>query len=72
MNDRLLTVYAPPVEEDISPGSDLAAILVNALRRNRIDLKDGDILVIASKVVSKADGRLLSVKDRAEFEDLVK
>ncbi|MGO1783404.1 MAG: coenzyme F420-0:L-glutamate ligase, partial [Brevibacterium aurantiacum] len=54
MNDRLLTVYAPPVEEDISPGSDLAAILVNALRRNRIDLKDGDILVIASKVVSKA------------------
>ena len=71
MNDRLLTVYAPPVEEDIAPGSDLAAILVNALRRNRIDLKDGDILVIASKVVSKSDGRLRTVKDRAEFEDLV-
>lgn len=72
MNDRLLTVYAPPVEEPIEAGSDLAAILVNALRRNRIDLKDGDILVIASKVVSKADGRMRSVKDRAEFEDLVK
>ncbi|NJC57958.1 coenzyme F420-0:L-glutamate ligase [Brevibacterium marinum] len=72
MNDRLLTVYAPPVEEDISAGSDLAAILVNALRRNRIDLKDGDILVIASKVVSKADGRLRRVQDRIEFENLVK
>ena len=72
MNDRLLTVYAPPVEEGITAGSDLAAILVNALRRNRIDLKDGDILVIASKVVSKADGRLRAVTDRAEFEDLVK
>ncbi|MCI4011308.1 coenzyme F420-0:L-glutamate ligase [Brevibacterium sp. ZH18] len=72
MNDRLLTVYAPPVDEDITAGSDLAAILINALRRNRIDLKDGDILVIASKVVSKAEGRLCSVADRAEFEDLVK
>lgn len=71
MNDRLLTVYAPPVDEDIEPGSDLAAILINSLRRNRIDLKDGDILVIASKVVSKADGRLRTVDDRAEFEELV-
>lgn len=71
MNDRLLTVYAPPVEEDIEPGSDLAAILINSLRRNRIDLKDGDILVVASKVVSKADGRLRTVGDRAEFEELV-
>ncbi|RAE30271.1 F420-0--gamma-glutamyl ligase, partial [Burkholderia multivorans] len=71
MNDRLLTVYAPPVDEDIRPGSDLAAILVTSLRRNRIDLKDGDILVIASKVVSKAAGRLASVADRTEFEELV-
>lgn len=71
MNDRLLTVYAPPVDDDIRPGSDLAAILVTSLRRNRIDLKDGDVLVIASKVVSKAAGRLTSVADRAEFEDLV-
>src|SRR5699024_1388928 len=71
MNDRLLTVYAPPVEEEVAPGSDLAAILINALRRNRIDLKDGDILVVASKVVSKAEGRLTTVADRTEFEDLV-
>ncbi|RBP66135.1 coenzyme F420-0:L-glutamate ligase/coenzyme F420-1:gamma-L-glutamate ligase [Brevibacterium sanguinis] len=71
MNDRLLTVYAPPVEEPIVPGSDLAAILINALRRNRIDLKDGDVLVIASKVVSKATGRITEVRDRAEFEELV-
>ncbi len=71
MNDRLLTVYAPPVEEAIGVGSDLAAILINALRRNRIDLKDGDVLVIASKVVSKAEGRIRQVDTRAEFEDLV-
>ena len=71
MNDRLLTVYAPPVEEEITPGSDLSAVLINALRRNRIDLKDGDILVVASKVVSKAEGRLRTVADRAEFEELV-
>src|SRR5699024_9588056 len=71
MNDRLLTVYAPPVEEEVAAGSDLDAILINALRRNRIDLKDGDVLVVASKVVSKAEGRLTTVADRTEFEDLV-
>lgn len=71
MDNRLLTIYAPPVEEDIVHGSDLAAILINALRRNRIDLKDGDILAIASKVVSKAEGRTRTVVDRGEFENLV-
>ncbi len=39
----------------------LADLIVNALQRNAIELQAGDLLVIAQKVVSKAEGRLLSL-----------
>ena len=38
---------------DILPGDDLADVLVKAICNNNIVLKDGDILVIAHKVVFK-------------------
>jgi coenzyme F420-0:L-glutamate ligase/coenzyme F420-1:gamma-L-glutamate ligase len=40
----------------VEPGDDLAGILIEALRENGLDLVDGDILVLAQKIVSKADG----------------
>jgi coenzyme F420-0:L-glutamate ligase len=40
---------------EIRPGDDLAALIAE----HAPDLKDGDVLVITSKVVSKAEGRLL-------------
>ncbi|MEJ6654927.1 MAG: coenzyme F420-0:L-glutamate ligase, partial [Pseudomonas sp.] len=46
---------------DILPGDDLADVLVKAIRSNDIVLKDGDILVIAHKVVSKAEGQVVSL-----------
>jgi len=36
----------------------LADILVRALRDSRVALQDGDILVVAQKIVSKAEGRM--------------
>ena len=43
----------------IHPGDDLAAILTKALVQTKIDLQDGDILVLAQKIVSKAEGRMV-------------
>jgi coenzyme F420-0:L-glutamate ligase/coenzyme F420-1:gamma-L-glutamate ligase len=43
----------------IRAGDDLAAILIAALRRVPTALADGDVLVIAQKIVSKAEGRLV-------------
>lgn len=40
---------------EISPGDDLAALIVAAVP----DLRDGDILVVTSKIVSKAEGRVV-------------
>lgn len=45
----------------IKPGDDLVVILLNAVAQNQIHLEDGDILVLAQKIVSKAEGRLVDL-----------
>ncbi len=45
----------------VAAGDDLAGLLATALRRGDIAPEDGDILVVAQKVVSKAEGRLVDL-----------
>jgi coenzyme F420-0:L-glutamate ligase/coenzyme F420-1:gamma-L-glutamate ligase len=45
----------------IRPGDNLADIILNALCTTNIDLVDGDILVLTSKILSKAEGRLVDL-----------
>jgi coenzyme F420-0:L-glutamate ligase / coenzyme F420-1:gamma-L-glutamate ligase len=45
----------------VEPGNDLAAITVAALRSNGLVLRGGDVLVVAQKIVSKAEGRYVDV-----------
>jgi coenzyme F420-0:L-glutamate ligase / coenzyme F420-1:gamma-L-glutamate ligase len=45
----------------IHPGDDLAEILLSALQTAKITPDDGDILVVAQKIVSKAEGRLVNL-----------
>ncbi len=45
----------------IRHGDDLADIIVAGLRESNITLEDGDILVLASKIVSKAEGRTVNL-----------
>lgn len=51
-----LRVWAPDGVPEVRPGDDLAAALLAALGPGA--LADGDILVVTSKVVSKAEGRV--------------
>jgi dehydro coenzyme F420 reductase / coenzyme F420-0:L-glutamate ligase / coenzyme F420-1:gamma-L-glutamate ligase len=51
---------------EVSPGTDLTALLIDALSPARPDgpvLYDGDIVVVTQKIVSKAEGRLLAIAD---------
>lgn len=50
-----LTVHAPDGVPEIVEGTDLAAVLVGL-----VDLVDGDVVVVTSKVVSKSEGRVRS------------
>jgi coenzyme F420-0:L-glutamate ligase/coenzyme F420-1:gamma-L-glutamate ligase len=45
----------------IQPGDDLAGIILYALDRAGLSLMDGDVLVVAQKIVSKAEGRLVNL-----------
>lgn len=58
-----LTVQALPGIPMIRAGDDLAAIIHDALQAAGIGLADGDVVCIAQKVVSKAEGRLLALAD---------
>ncbi|HVU74353.1 MAG TPA: coenzyme F420-0:L-glutamate ligase [Mycobacteriales bacterium] len=48
---------------EVRPGDDLAALLVDAVVRSGEPLEDGDVVVVTSKVVSKAEGRLVAVPE---------
>lgn len=45
----------------VSPGDDLAAILIAAIKAQGTPLATDDILVVAQKIISKAEGRLLDL-----------
>lgn len=45
----------------IRPGDDLADIILVSMKRTSITLEDGDILVLAQKIVSKAEGRIVNL-----------
>ena len=46
----------------IQPGDDLAGLIKECLIENRIILQDGDVIVIAQKVISKAEGRQICLE----------
>ena len=49
---------------EVRPGDDLAALLVDALAADGEQLRPGDVLVVSSKVVSKAEGRVVAADTR--------
>ena len=54
-----MTVCLYPIENlpDIQEKDNLPLLIAKSLREQRLDLEDNDIIVIAQKVVSKAEGR---------------
>jgi coenzyme F420-0:L-glutamate ligase / coenzyme F420-1:gamma-L-glutamate ligase len=48
---------------EVRPGDDLARLLVDAAAASNIALADGDILVVTHKVVSKAEGQLVDLRE---------
>lgn len=58
-----LSVFALAVMPEITPGDDLAGMIVDAARGR---LQDGDIIAVTSKVVSKAEGRVMQADDRED------
>ena len=58
-----LSVNAIPGIPLIVPGADLPGIINEAIESSTLQLEDGDILVIAQKIVSKAENRIVALDD---------
>lgn len=55
----MLRVDAIPDLPEVRPGDDLSALIADCLRRSRMNLEADDVLVVAQKIVSKAEGRIV-------------
>ncbi|MEU0676129.1 coenzyme F420-0:L-glutamate ligase [Streptomyces sp. NPDC006172] len=58
-------VWAVPGLPEVRPGDDLATLIAAA----EPALADGDVLLVTSKIVSKAEGRIVRAEDREDAVD---
>jgi len=54
-------IRAIPGIPTVETGDDLGELLAQSLERSGLALRDGDILVVASKIVSRAEGRFVDL-----------
>jgi len=59
----LIQVIPVRISADVKPHDELDAIILGAIRQNHIEIQDGDVLVVAHKIVSKAEGRIVDLAE---------
>lgn len=64
-----MTLWAVPGIPIVREGDDIAVLIVDRLHEQGESLQSGDILVIAQKIVSKAEGRLVRLDDVEPSEE---
>ncbi len=55
------TLMALPGIPDVHEGDDVGRLLLDALERAELILQDGDVIAVAQKIVSKAEGRMVAL-----------
>ncbi|MCL2594418.1 MAG: coenzyme F420-0:L-glutamate ligase [Promicromonosporaceae bacterium] len=69
--DEALAIWAPAGIPEVRPGDDLATLISQSLCVPRAaqmpgGLREGDVVVVTSKIVSKAEGRVVAAADREQ------
>jgi coenzyme F420-0:L-glutamate ligase/coenzyme F420-1:gamma-L-glutamate ligase len=57
-----LQIFPIVLEGEVRPGDSLPQKLLAALKQNKLTLKQGDILILKHKIVSKAEGQLVPLE----------
>jgi coenzyme F420-0:L-glutamate ligase/coenzyme F420-1:gamma-L-glutamate ligase len=65
---RALTVFPVAGLPEVRPGDDLVGLVTSALARVGERLAEGDVVVVAQKIVSKSEGRVVRLADVAPSE----
>ena len=63
MSPSALELVALPGIPLVAPGDDVAELILDAVERAEMRLSVGDIIVVAQKIVSKAEGRYVDLRD---------
>ncbi|MXX60715.1 MAG: coenzyme F420-0:L-glutamate ligase [Holophagales bacterium] len=57
----MLNIESVPGLPEVQPDDDLALLITETMRQGQMTLRDGDVLVVAQKIVSKAEGRIVEL-----------
>ena len=68
----MLNLKSVPGLPDVQPGDDLASLIEEAMGQARLKLRAGDVLVVAQKIVSKAEGRIVDLATVEPREEAVR
>jgi coenzyme F420-0:L-glutamate ligase/coenzyme F420-1:gamma-L-glutamate ligase len=60
-----LQILPVPLADEIQPGDPIADKLLQALKKNKLAFKPGDILVVKHKIVSKAENQIVDLATMA-------
>jgi len=63
MRNRRVEIIAVEGIPEIKEAMDLGEIIVNAVRKMGLELRDRDIIVVSHIIVSKAEGRIVNLSD---------
>ena len=59
----MIQIIPVPGLPEIQSGDDLAALIANCLRDRDFEVVQGDIFVVAQKIISKAEGRVADLRE---------
>ncbi len=46
---------------EVADGQDIGLLILDACKKNHLSIKDGDVIVVTHKIISKAEGRVLDL-----------
>lgn len=62
MTSAAIEIFGLSGIPEIKPGDDIADLISSSLEADKLSLRDGDVLVITHKIVSKAEGHLVDLR----------
>ena len=69
---KRLEIFAPETFPLVKPGDSLPRLVLETLQQEQIPLQQGDLLVLAQKIISKSEGRYVDLPDIAPTEEAVR
>ena len=72
MSNSCLNLKIIPNIPDIDKGDDISGILISALEKSSIILKEHDVICIAHKIFSKAEGCIIKLKEITPSKEAIK